>query len=39
MLESREVTPGIDRARLVELGLHYLSEADRLAPAVDGDAA
>jgi DNA repair exonuclease SbcCD nuclease subunit len=37
MLESRDVTPGIDRKRLVELGLHYLTEADRLAPSVNGD--
>lgn len=39
MLESREVTPGIDRKTLVDLGLHYLNEADRLAPAVSGDEA
>lgn len=37
MLESREITPGIDRTRLVDLGLHYLNEADRLAPAISGD--
>lgn len=37
MLESRLVTPGIDRAALVDLGLHYLVEADRLAPALNGD--
>lgn len=37
MLESRDVTPGIDRKSLVELGLHYLDEADRLAPAISGD--
>ncbi|MDO8502833.1 MAG: DNA repair exonuclease [Gemmatimonadaceae bacterium] len=37
MLESRDVTPGIDRKSLVELGLHYLEEADRLAPAISGD--
>lgn len=37
MLESRDVTPGIDRKTLVDLGLHYLTEADRLAPAISGD--
>ena len=37
MLESRELTPGIDRNSLVELGLHYLVEADRLAPALNGE--
>jgi DNA repair exonuclease SbcCD nuclease subunit len=37
MLESRDVTPGIDRKSLVDLGLFYLNEADRLAPAADGD--
>jgi DNA repair exonuclease SbcCD nuclease subunit len=37
MLETREVTPGIDRKALVRLGLHYLNEADRLAPALTGD--
>lgn len=37
MLESRDVTPGIDRKTLVDLGLHYLTEADRLAPALSGD--
>lgn len=37
MLESRDVTPGIDRKALVELGLFYLNEADRLAPASDGE--
>ena len=39
MLESRNVTPGIDRKSLVDLGLHYLSEVDRLAPASSGDEA
>lgn len=39
MLEAREVTPGIDRQTLVDLGLHYLNEADRLAPALNGDEA
>ncbi|HEY4955361.1 MAG TPA: exonuclease SbcCD subunit D [Gemmatimonadaceae bacterium] len=29
MLEGREVTPGIDRAALVELGLRYLAQAER----------
>ena len=39
MLESRNVTPGIDRKSLVDLGLHYLNEVDRLAPATIGDEA
>jgi hypothetical protein len=39
MLESRTITPGIDRKRLVDLGLHYLNEAERLAPAITGDEA
>ncbi|MGK2962257.1 MAG: metallophosphoesterase family protein, partial [Gemmatimonadaceae bacterium] len=39
MLESRQVTPGIDRKSLVELGLFYLNEVDRLAPASSGDEA
>lgn len=39
MLEAREVTPGIDRKALVDLGLRYLDEAERLAPAVAGDEA
>ncbi|MBA2708626.1 MAG: DNA repair exonuclease [Gemmatimonadaceae bacterium] len=39
MLESREVTAGIERSSLVDLGLHYLAEADRLAPATTGDLA
>ncbi len=39
MLESRDLTAGIDRKGLVDLGLHYLSEADRLAPAITGDEA
>ncbi len=37
MLESRAVTPGIDRKSLVDLGLRYLDEAERLAPALTGD--
>ncbi len=37
MLETREMTPGIDRQSVVDLGLHYLLEADRLAPALSGD--
>jgi hypothetical protein len=37
MLETRPVTPGIDRKALVELGLRYLEEVDRLAPASLGD--
>jgi DNA repair exonuclease SbcCD nuclease subunit len=39
MLESRQVTPGIDRKALVDLGLRYLDEAERLAPALNGDEA
>ncbi|MEO8575528.1 MAG: DNA repair exonuclease [Gemmatimonadales bacterium] len=39
MLETRDITPGIDRKSLVDLGLHYLTEADRLAPAITGDEA
>ena len=39
MLEKRDITPGIDRKSLVDLGLHYLNEADRLAPAITGDEA
>lgn len=39
MLEKRDITPGIDRRSLVDLGLHYLTEADRLAPAITGDEA
>jgi exonuclease SbcD len=39
MLESRSVTPGIDRKALVDLGLRYLDEAERLAPALNGDEA
>jgi hypothetical protein len=31
------MTPGIDRQAVVDLGLHYLLEADRLAPALTGD--
>jgi len=31
MLERRAITPGIDRAALVELGLNYLAQADRTA--------
>jgi exonuclease SbcD len=37
MLETRDMTPGIDRQQVVDLGLHYLLEADRLAPALSGD--
>jgi hypothetical protein len=37
MLETRDMTPGIDRKAVVDLGLHYLQEADRLAPALSGD--
>ena len=37
MLERRQITPGIDRKSLVDLGLHFLDEADRLAPALSGD--
>ncbi len=37
MLETRDMTPGIDRKSLVDLGLHYLLEADRMAPALSGD--
>ena len=37
MLESRTVTPGIDQKALVDLGLRYLDEAERLAPALTGD--
>lgn len=33
VLESRPVTPGIDRKSLVDLGLRYLDEVERLAPA------
>lgn len=39
MLETRAVTPGIDRKSLVDLGLRYLDEAERLAPALTGDEA
>ncbi|HEX6573610.1 MAG TPA: DNA repair exonuclease [Gemmatimonadaceae bacterium] len=39
MLESRNVTPGIDRKSLVDLGLRYLDEAERLAPALSGEEA
>ena len=37
MLERRPITPGIDRAALVELGLRYLGEADRAASARIGE--
>jgi len=37
MLETRDLTPGIDRRSLVDLGMHYLLEADRLTPALSGD--
>ena len=36
-LENRALTPGIDRAALVELGMRYLADADRLA-AISVDA-
>ena len=39
MLETRNVTPGIDRKSLVDLGLRYLDEAERLAPALNGEEA
>lgn len=39
MLESRPVTPGIDRKALVDLGLRYLEEVERLAPASTGEEA
>jgi DNA repair protein SbcD/Mre11 len=38
MLEQRELTPGIDRGALVELGLRYLAEADRAAALAIGEA-
>jgi len=38
MLEKRALTPGIDRAALVELGLRYLAEADRAASISIGEA-
>lgn len=37
MLEQRNVTPGIDRKSLVDLGMFYLNEVDRLAPASSGE--
>jgi len=37
MLEARQVTPGIDRESMVDLGLRYLDDADRLAPSLAGD--
>jgi DNA repair exonuclease SbcCD nuclease subunit len=37
MLESRAVSPGIERKSLVDLGLRYLDEAERLAPAMAGE--
>jgi len=37
MLERRTLTPGIDRAALVELGLRYLGEAERAASARIGE--
>ena len=37
MLEGRKLTPGIDRAALVSLGLHYLAEADRAASVSIGE--
>jgi exonuclease SbcD len=36
MLQRRELTPGIDRAALVDLGLHYLGEAERAASLAIG---
>lgn len=39
MLETRPMTPGIDRKSLVDLGLRYLDEVERLAPATLGDEA
>ena len=38
MLERRPLTPGIDRAALVDLGLRYLTEADRNASITIGEA-
>lgn len=37
MLETRVVSPGIERKSLVDLGLRYLDEAERLAPAMAGE--
>ncbi len=37
MLEGRDLTPGIDRAALVDLGLRYLAEADRAASVSIGE--
>jgi exonuclease SbcD len=37
MLERRELTPGIDRSALVDLGLRYLAEADRAASVSVGE--
>jgi hypothetical protein len=37
MLEARAVSPGIDRKTLVDLGLRYLDDAERLAPALNGE--
>jgi hypothetical protein len=37
MLEARDVTRGIVRKALVDLGLRYLDEAERLAPALTGE--
>jgi DNA repair exonuclease SbcCD nuclease subunit len=37
MLEGRDLTPGIDRAALVGLGLRYLAEADRAASVSIGE--
>ena len=39
MLETRQVSPGIDRQSMVDLGLRYLDDAERLAPAMAGDEA
>jgi predicted phosphodiesterase len=33
MLHEWQITPGIERKALVDLGLHYLAETERLAPA------
>jgi DNA repair protein SbcD/Mre11 len=37
MLERRELTPGINRHALVDLGLRYLAEADRAASIAVGE--
>lgn len=38
-LRARAITPGVDRAQLVELGLKYLSEADIALPSAVGEVA